>query len=216
MDREAWRAAIHGVRKSWTWLSDWNELNWSDAILFFTALDFTCITSHIPDWMLFLLWLCLFILSEVISPLFSGSLRKQTLGRHKQNLVCTRTQKKEQWYHKKLTQTYPWMLRVSSDLLQGWWHWVQRSFWRSSPLSSLPPPYLASGQTTGREHSPAHQQKVGLKIYWAWPCLPGQNLDFFSVSLSHPEASISMLSLSSRGWKWSPSVLSDSLWPHGL
>ena len=28
---------------------------------------------------------------------------------------------------------------------------------------------LASGQTTGREHSPAHQQKIGLKIYWAWP-----------------------------------------------
>ena len=24
---------------------------------------------------------------------------------------------------------------------------------------------LASGQTTGREHSPAHQQKIGLKIY---------------------------------------------------
>ena len=28
MDREAWRAAIHGVTKSWTWLSDWTELNW--------------------------------------------------------------------------------------------------------------------------------------------------------------------------------------------
>ena len=27
MDREAWRAAIHGVTKSWTRLSDWNELN---------------------------------------------------------------------------------------------------------------------------------------------------------------------------------------------
>ena len=27
MDREAWRAAIHGVTKSWTWLSDWTELN---------------------------------------------------------------------------------------------------------------------------------------------------------------------------------------------
>ena len=26
MDREAWRAAIHGVTKSWTWLSDWSEL----------------------------------------------------------------------------------------------------------------------------------------------------------------------------------------------
>ena len=28
-DREAWRAAIHGVAKSWTWLSDWTELNWT-------------------------------------------------------------------------------------------------------------------------------------------------------------------------------------------
>ena len=27
MDREAWRAAVHGVSKSWTWLSDWTELN---------------------------------------------------------------------------------------------------------------------------------------------------------------------------------------------
>ena len=26
MDREAWRAAVHGVTKSWTWLSDWTEL----------------------------------------------------------------------------------------------------------------------------------------------------------------------------------------------
>ena len=25
MDREAWRAAIHGVAKSWTRLSDWTE-----------------------------------------------------------------------------------------------------------------------------------------------------------------------------------------------
>ena len=25
MDREAWRAEIHGVAKSWTWLSAWTE-----------------------------------------------------------------------------------------------------------------------------------------------------------------------------------------------
>ena len=29
MDREAWHAAVHGVAKSWTRLSDWTELNWS-------------------------------------------------------------------------------------------------------------------------------------------------------------------------------------------
>ena len=28
MDREAWRAVIHGVAKSQTQLSDWTELNW--------------------------------------------------------------------------------------------------------------------------------------------------------------------------------------------
>ena len=30
MDREAWHAAVHGVAKSRTWLSDWTELNWTD------------------------------------------------------------------------------------------------------------------------------------------------------------------------------------------
>ena len=28
MDRGAWHAVIHGVTKSWTWLSDWTELNY--------------------------------------------------------------------------------------------------------------------------------------------------------------------------------------------
>ena len=35
---------------------------------------------------------------------------------------------------------------------------------------------LASGQITGREISPTHQQKIGLKIYWAWPCPSEQDL----------------------------------------
>ena len=32
MDREAWRAAIHDVAKSWMQLSNWTELNWSPEL----------------------------------------------------------------------------------------------------------------------------------------------------------------------------------------
>ena len=46
----------------------------SYAILFFIASDFTFITSHIHNWVLFSLWLHPFILSGVISPLFSSSI----------------------------------------------------------------------------------------------------------------------------------------------
>ena len=42
MDREAWRAAIYGVAKSWTQLSDWTELNW------------ICISAHLIKCICFL------------------------------------------------------------------------------------------------------------------------------------------------------------------
>ena len=38
MDREAWRAVIYGVAKSWTRLSDWTELNWTLDSLFIKCL----------------------------------------------------------------------------------------------------------------------------------------------------------------------------------
>ena len=39
MDREAWGAAVHGVAKSRTWLSDWTELNWN---FYWDDHRFTC------------------------------------------------------------------------------------------------------------------------------------------------------------------------------
>ena len=39
MDREAWRAAMHGVAKSWTWLSDWTELNWTELNVVFFSIN---------------------------------------------------------------------------------------------------------------------------------------------------------------------------------
>ena len=32
MDKEGWRAAIHGVTKSHTWMSAWTELNWTSSL----------------------------------------------------------------------------------------------------------------------------------------------------------------------------------------
>ena len=33
MDREAWHVAVHGVTRSWTWLSDWTELAWNVPLI---------------------------------------------------------------------------------------------------------------------------------------------------------------------------------------
>ena len=46
MDREAWRAAIHGVAKSRTWLCDWTELNWTTKVMLY-ALQGPVAGSHV-------------------------------------------------------------------------------------------------------------------------------------------------------------------------
>ena len=50
------------------------DISGSYAILLFTTLDLASVTSHIHNWVLFLLWLHPFILSGVICPLISSSL----------------------------------------------------------------------------------------------------------------------------------------------
>ena len=44
MDKEAWHAAVHGVAKSWTQLSDWIELTESYQSETTIAIDFGCAT----------------------------------------------------------------------------------------------------------------------------------------------------------------------------
>ena len=63
---------------------------------------------------------------------------------------------------------------------------------------------LVSGQTAEREHSPSHQQKIGLKIYWAWP-RPSEQ-DRFPLSQSLPSGVLyKPLIFSIRGQtEWKP------------
>ena len=49
MDREAWRAVVHGVTKSWTWLSNWTDLN------YFTVLCLILPYIHMNQP-----WVCMF------------------------------------------------------------------------------------------------------------------------------------------------------------
>ena len=61
MDREAWRAVIHGVAKSRTWLNNWTELNefnyfslwciaWNNFYIFF--FYFSSISSDFSNWII--------------------------------------------------------------------------------------------------------------------------------------------------------------------
>ena len=42
MDREAWHAAVHGVTKGWTWLSDWTELMRTQVWCVWIDMPHTC------------------------------------------------------------------------------------------------------------------------------------------------------------------------------
>ena len=82
MDRETWRAVVHGVAKSWTRLSNWTELNWIvEWLLFFFLFDFffsskpfTTEVNPLPPIMVFCekhctsLWILYLVCESVLLP----------------------------------------------------------------------------------------------------------------------------------------------------
>ena len=53
MDREAWHAAVHGVTKSWTWLSVWTELNWiQNNLCHYKKRRLGNRHTHLEEWQL--------------------------------------------------------------------------------------------------------------------------------------------------------------------
>ena len=141
----------------------------------------------------------------------STGLGKHTLGENKQNCVCTRTQEKGAVTPQETEPDLcvcvwesPVEMWVDSGLLcvQGYW---QQQSWEAccadlSPFrGALPLLYFGLRPNYRREHSLTHQQKIGLKIYWAQPCPPEQDSVFLKVSPSHQEACTNLLSSSNRG-----------------
>ena len=50
MDREAWHAAVHGVAKSWTWLSDWTELSFIEHRSSNGETGHDCLGLHVKSF----------------------------------------------------------------------------------------------------------------------------------------------------------------------
>ena len=50
IDREAWRAVIHGVAKSRTWLSDWIELMYICYNIYITYI-YVCVCIWLDGWL---------------------------------------------------------------------------------------------------------------------------------------------------------------------
>ena len=59
MDREAWRAAVHGVTKSWTRLSDWTELN---CIYWYSQSSSSAFISWISNYYQYCHFFCHFLI----------------------------------------------------------------------------------------------------------------------------------------------------------
>ena len=101
----------------------------------------------------------------------STGLGKQTLRGHKQNLVHQDPGERSTDPNKRWPRLACECPGVSAGGVDQWWPAAGLGSVCMGPFEEgchnlhYLPHSLVSGQATGREHSPAHQQKIGLKIY---------------------------------------------------
>ena len=50
MDRQAWHTAVHGVTKSWTWLSNWTELKTWRGLTSYLKIQVIDSSSYFIQW----------------------------------------------------------------------------------------------------------------------------------------------------------------------
>ena len=68
MDREAWRAAVHGVTKSQTRLSDWTKLNWTFIKRLFSSSSLSAIRVVSSAYLWLLIFLPAVLIQLVLPP----------------------------------------------------------------------------------------------------------------------------------------------------
>ena len=71
MDREAWRAAVHGVAKSWTRLSDWTELKGNSLDVHYVVCYNVFINIQNCDFLKSILWGRLIFASISVKKIYS-------------------------------------------------------------------------------------------------------------------------------------------------
>ena len=66
IDREAWRAAIHGVTKSRTRLEGMNELNWKQSMTFYSGKSSFISEGYLKDFFIWVHSFVKFILRNLV------------------------------------------------------------------------------------------------------------------------------------------------------
>ena len=128
MGRETWRAAVHGVTKYQTWLSDWTELNW-------IYTDFKLANPHNPMRQLLQINLYIYMQMNLNSSLFfwrtftdASAMRdmNQTQWKHNVGMVEFGEVVKNEFSGENLISTEAWVQggreagRGRNGSLPGW------------------------------------------------------------------------------------------------